>query len=283
VLGHWFGDQRRFGDMVGGLSNTLQLGIHTDRGAYWQARYRTLMFKYSVGFETEPAYPYKHLHELSLDYTNWYRAHQWTGALTLGQDAFGKRFGRLGLSIDLASRQGAGERPDADDAPAAARKDVEYFVDAGTHRSQVYQILTDQLPSSWTPVHTGYHLGVGARRLVGSHNSVGVRLELDRVNSHSLLSLRAVDYEYRLSSRFAAGAFFGVGRYEYGAPAHGWYYGLGFRVRDVLPNWDIGMDWRAYDKLSRNRVVPGDPSFNGTLPRMHFDVDGRSLYISRRF
>ena len=55
------------------------------------------------------------------------------------------------------------------------------------------------------------------------------------------------------------------------------------RIRDVLPKWDIGLDWRRYDKLSRNRVLPGDPPDNGELPRMHFDVRGQTLYFSRRF
>jgi hypothetical protein len=126
-------------------------------------------------------------------------------------------------------------------------------------------------------------LGVGARRAVGKRSSLSARLELDRVDSHSLLSIRAVDYQVRVLRNLAANVFFGVGRYDYGAPAFGWYGGVGLQYTDVLPKWDVGIDWRRYDKLSRNRVLPGDPPLTAERPRMHFDIVGQSLYVSRRF
>ena len=118
---------------------------------------------------------------------------------------------------------------------------------------------------------------------MSNRNSLGVRLELDRVDSRSLLSLRAVDYQFRWLRRFSTSAFLGVGRYDDGAPAFGWYGGVGVKINDVRPKWDVGFDWRRYDKISRNRVLPTDYPPTRDLPRIHYDVKGYSFYLSRRF
>ena len=285
VLGHWFGDQRKSGDQVRGLSNVLQLGIRTDAGGYWQTTWRTLLFKDSVGFgfHGPGAVAYSHLQELSLNYSTWWREHPVAGNVTLGRDAFGRKYGRVGLSVDLATGRGFADRPDAEERAGFQEKQVEYFVDVGANRGKVYQIVSARFQPAWTTNRSDYHLAVGARREVGRRSSVGVRLELDRVDTRSLLSLRAVDYQFRLTRHIVPGAFFGVGRYDYGAPAYGWYGGVGVRFKDVLPKWDIGLDFRRYDKLTRNRVLATDPPDTGELPRMHFDVKGQSLYFSRRF
>ena len=259
VLGHWFGDQRYVGDQVGGLSNVLQVGMHTDRGDYWQASYRTLYFSQSYGSRAPAPGPYSHLHELSLSYSTWWRDHQLVGDLNVGRDALGKKYGRVGVSIDLATGRGFAERPSTDQTPADTDKQVEYFVEVGASRSQVYPILSPRTAPVWTAAQANPHVAIGARRELGGRSSVGVRLEMDRVDSHTLLSLRAVDYQFRLTRHIVPGVFFGVGRYDYnGAPAYGWYGGLGIRFRDLLPKWDVGLDWRSYDKLSRNRVLRWD-------------------------
>ncbi len=283
VLGHWFGDQRKFNDRVGGRSNVLQLGLRTDGGDYWQTTYRTMGFVSSVGYQSVPEVPYEHLQELSVRYSTSWKAHDVAAELTLGRDAFGEKIGRFGVSIDLAKGQSGFRDATAYRQPGVAGDQTEFFVDLGINRSRVFKIISAEIPNQWTDMRSDYHLGLGARRAVGNRSSLGVRLELDRVDSHSLLSLRALDYQFRLTRSLAANAFFGVGRYDYGAPAFGWYGGLGVQYMDVLPKWDVGVDWRRYDKLSRNRVLTSDPPNNYERPRMHFDINGQSLYISRRF
>jgi hypothetical protein len=283
VLGHWFGDQKAFGDQVGGHSHVLQLGMRLNERGYWQATYRTMEFVESQGYQTQPTVPYKQLHELSLLYSTTWRSHGLAGEVRLGRDAFGDKLGRLSVSVDLARSSNVSTGASTNDPPEVSDDLVDFFVDVGANRSQAYQMVSNLIPDRWTDVQTDYHFGIGARRAFGDRSRLGLRLELDRVDSHNLLSLRAVDYQFRLTRHIAASAFFGVGRYDYRAPAFGWYGGFGIQFTDVRPKWDIGIDWRGYDKLSRNRVAAGDPPLNIERPRMHFDIKGQSLYITRRF
>lgn len=283
VLGHWFGDQRQFGDAVGGRSHEVQFGVRTDAGTYWQGIYRTMAFVSSVGFQTVPEVPYKHLHEIGLRYSTAWAGRNVTAEFSAGQDAFEERFARLSASIDLI-RTAQWRNQIVSQGSEASANGYDVFVDFGVNRSRVFEELTWFYPYAWTPGRTGVHLGFGARRAVSKRNDLGMRVELDRVNGRNLLSLRAVDYRLRLFPQLAAAAFFGVGRYDYGAPAFGWYGGLGVQVIDIWPKWDVGLDWRRHDKLSRNRVLPDDPRINVyERPRMHFDTEGHALYLSRRF
>ncbi len=283
VLGHWFGDQRRFGDRVGGSSHELRLGVRDNRGAYWQGTYRTLDFTTSGGgYQTVPEVPYRRLQEQELRYYTARRAPEVAAGISLGRDAFGDKFARLSASIDLAPGTSAVLSADMTHE-SAADDGVDVFVDAGVNRSSVEQIFSLHGPHEVRPDSTAYHFGVGARRQIGKRSYLGVRLEVDDVDDHSLISVRALDYRYRVFSSLAAGVFIGVGRYDWGAPAYGWYGGLGLQWMDVLPKWDVGFDWRYYDKLSRNRVLPDDPPYDAERPRLHFDIEGQSLYISRRF
>lgn len=281
VLGHWFGDQRQFGDMVGGWSALLQAGYRTDNGDYWRARYRTLDFVTSVGYQSQPEFPYRHLHELGLEYASQWRGIPIGAELSVGRDALGESFGRLTARFDLAMERAA-RFPQGSAAPVVDER-LELFVDLGVTRNRVFEILSASTPDAWTPRSTGYHVAMGARRGVSKRGELGMGLELDQVDSRLMLSVRALDYRYRLTSHLAANAFFGVGRYEWEAPAYGWYMGAGVQWRNILPQWDLGLDGRYYDKLSRNRIEPGDPVAVIDRPRLHFDVEGVTLYLSRHF
>lgn len=158
------------------------------------------------------------------------------------------------------------------------------FADVGVQYSDTREIVF--LPdhrSNITDYEASYHLGVGLRRPVSSRNDLGVRLELDRVADRTLVSLRALDYRFRLNRKLALGAFFGVGRYDLTLAAHGYYMGAGVQYRDLLPGWDLGLDYRYYDKLDRDKGLPSDPESNPGLPRRYVDIHGFSLYLSRKW
>jgi Capsule assembly protein Wzi len=283
VIGHWFGDQRQFGDRVGGGSQELRLGVRSNNGGYWQGTYRTLGFVSSVGYQTLPAVPYRRHHELALRYSNAWHGHDVSGGISIGRDVFGDKFGRLNASVDLAGGTKTADWSGEDVEHAPADGQVDFFVDAGVNHSRLRPIISLQGPADWLPATNDYHVGVGVRRPVSRRSAIGVRLELDGVEGGNLISLRAVDYRYKITSSMAVSAFVGVGRYDDGAPAFGWYGGLGLQYINVLPKWDMGLDWRYYDKMSRNRVLPNDPPYDPERPRLHFDVEGQSLYVSRRF
>lgn len=282
VIGHWFGDQRVFGDGKGGRSHSMQVGWQVDSGDYWRATYRTMALQQSNGFEILPSVPYRHLQELGLQYTTAWHGHTVGAELSAGRDLFGDTFARVAATFDLArsTGQSIGTSLRAiDDSDA----DSDVFVDVGVNSSHVYQLLSWMYPNRWTPIRTDYHVGVGARRPVSEHSDLGVRLEFDGIDEKLLISVRALDYRYRFNRKLAASTFFGVGRYQFGAPAFGYYFGAGLQWLNMVPDWDFGVDWRNYDKLSRNRVLPDDPPNTIERPRIHFDVKGYAAYVSRRF
>jgi hypothetical protein len=92
-----------------------------------------------------------------------------------------------------------------------------------------------------------------------------------------------LDYRYRFTKHIAANAFVGVGRYEFELPAHGYYMGAGIQYMDVMPGWDMSLDYRRYDKLGRDKVLASDPPVISNTPRLYFDIGGVALYASRRF
>ncbi len=282
VLGHWFGDQRQFADQVGGWSTLLAAGYRTDRGDTWRASYRTLGFVESRRFQREPEFPYAQLHEFSLSYGTGWKGFPVGAKLTVGRDALGESFGRLTGTVDLGL--GSSLRlPYRADGQWAVPGDLELHIDVGATSSRVYQIISAPAPDSWTDRRTGHHVALGVRRAVSQRGDLGVQLELDDIDEHDMLSFRLLDYRYRFTPHFAANAFFGVGRYHRDAPAHGWYVGTGLQWRNVIPQWDAGLDARYYDKLSRNRVADTDPDPVIDRPRIHFDVEAVTVYLSRRF
>jgi hypothetical protein len=198
--------------------------------------------------------------------------------LSGGQDVFGDSFTRIAASVDLAhDRTRSGDLSSGNDADDS----VDIFVDAGANYNKVHQILG--VGNTNTVTGSDMHLGVGARRSVSARNDIGVRMELDTMDGHQLLSFRAVDYRFRFARHLAAGGFFGAGRYDFGLPAYGYYWGLGLQYMDFISKWDIGFDFRHHEKLGRDIALPTDPPSQPDRTRLFFDVSSMALYVSRRW
>jgi hypothetical protein len=159
--------------------------------------------------------------------------------------------------------------------PASA----DVFIDIGVHSTRVEADIAT-LPEIIETTESGWHLGVGVRRGLEKGN-LGVRLELDDVDSDLLLTLRALDYRRSMSERFAIGGFLGAARLDLDTPAYGYYFGGTFQVKDLIPRWDLALDLRIGDKLARDNVLPTDPQ--GDRPDNFYDLTGLSLYLSHRF
>jgi hypothetical protein len=127
---------------------------------------------------------------------------------------------------------------------------------------------------------SGAHVGIGARREL-AHGAVGVRLELDNVGSDLLLAVRALDYRRHLSERLALSGFIGAARFDLATPAYGFYGGGGVQLRNVLRNWDVGVDVRIAKRVARDNLLPNDPQ--GPSPDNFHDISGLSVYFSRAF
>lgn len=161
-------------------------------------------------------------------------------------------------------------------APAGA----ELFVDVGASVNRIDSRFADRA-GLVRRTESGLHLGFGARRSVGERSDLSVRVELDTVDSDLLLAIRALDYRFHLSDRFALCAFLGAARLDLATPAYGYYLGAGGQWKDIAPGWDLGLDLRLGDKVARDNLLPGDPQ--GGMPDNFHDIYGVSLSLSYRF
>jgi hypothetical protein len=273
-IGHWFGDQRRSGDAAGGQSNMLRVGWEPSFGGLLETQYRVIV---NQSYSTVP---YRHGYSGSLTYSYPWRGYAVGAEVEAGQDVFGGHFGRLAGFM----RYGDALRSSysADGASTSRRADgAELFVDAGMNANRVSVDISNVLPRYTTRVSFGPHLGLGARREVSQHQDLGVRVEADDVRGHALVAVRALDYRYRFRGPLAWNAFLGAARYALATPAYGWYLGTGVQWRDMLPGWDLGLDYRYGVKIARQHDLPSDPQ--GNRPDSFYDINSLSLYISRKF
>jgi Capsule assembly protein Wzi len=280
VVGHWFGDNREFGNAIGGRSEMLAVGWQRRADQYLRATYRTMALDPRwVREGTVP--PYKRLHSLGVNLATDWRGYPLELELSGGQDIFGESFARLAASIDFSGQAvSSSAMYDDDDHSSGA----ELFIDAGMNQSTVTKILAVGGPNPPDVRGEGAHVAFGARRSASERGDIGVRLELDQIDGDLMLSLRALDYRYRLLPWLGVSGFAGFARYDYGLATNGYYWGGGLQLRDVLPKWDVGVDFRHYEKLNRDKSLPTDPVPSPQQhPRLYIDIDGISLYVTRRW
>ncbi|HEV2270411.1 MAG TPA: capsule assembly Wzi family protein [Steroidobacteraceae bacterium] len=289
-LGHWFGDQRvlatpnSLADQVGGQSNMLRIGWDPSFGGLLTLQLRALANENGTLFGT---YSYKNEYLGSLSYSYPWKGYTVGAQVDAGRDVFGDRYTRVegylrdgdallhGSDDDSETAAFAGERPDGD----------ELYVSAGAdyYRTQINLHLT-----AYPPYYTKYtadpYFALGARRRVSAHQDLGVAVEADDISGRNLVSVRMLDYRYRTGWPLAFNAFVGASRYALATPAYGLYAGGGLQWRDVLPGWDIGLDYRTVLYAQRERDLPTDPEPLGTAkPDSLTNISSWTLYVSRKF
>ena len=104
---------------------------------------------------------------------------------------------------------------------------------------------------------------------------------MDDVHGVALLSARIIDYRWRFDNPAALNLFLGAARYPAVSPAYGFYYGIGLQWRNVLPRWDVGVDFRYATKVDRVRL-PSEPP-GGYPHNTYRDITLGTLYVSRKF
>ena len=280
VLGHWGGDQRVFNDGVGARSMMFRVGWVPQFGGYLEERVRYLVN------QEYGAFPYRHYMEATARYSRPWNQLTVGGEVDVGRDVFGKTFSRLSGFVRYGGDQKTREYDSSDDDAGTDSADVpggELFVDVGANANQVRVDLNQVLPVTTSPTGYGYHFGLGARRAVSEHNDLGVRLEDDQVQGRNLLGFRFVDYRHRFGEHFAMGAFTGVARYDLATPAYSLYAGIGTQWRNVLPKWDLGVDFRYAQNVARNHVLATDPNNPAGRPDTFDKIQSVISYITRRF
>lgn len=289
-IGNWFGDQRvlatanSFADAVGGQSNMLRLGWEPSFGGLMQLTLRALADENGTLFDT---YSYKNEYLESLSYSYPWKGYDVGAEVDAGRDVFGDHYLRFegylrdgdallrGSDDDSETAAFTGDRPNGD----------ELYVSAG---ADYYRTLINLHLAAYPPYYTkwtaGPYIAVGARRKVSTHQDLGVALEGDDISGRTLLSVRMLDYRYRFNGPLAVNAFVGASRYALATPAYGVYTGAGLQWRNVLPGWDIGLDYRTVLYAQRERDLPTDPEPLGTVkPDSLTSIYSWTLYLSRKF
>ena len=155
---------------------------------------------------------------------------------------------------------------------------AEILVDFGVSSTRVEADIANAA-SIVSTTSSGYHVGAGVRRTL-KRGSVGVRLDLEDVDSNLLIAVRALDYKHAFSERLSIGGFLGAARLDLATPAYGYWLG-GALEYDFSKRWAVSVDLRIGDKLARDNLLPTDPQ--GGRPDNFYDLRGIGIYLSRRF
>jgi hypothetical protein len=278
IIGNWFGDQREFGDAVGGRSSMLRVGWEPRFGGLLEAQFRTL-----VNDSYYSALAYHHLNIGSLSYAYPWKEYAIGAQFDAGQDVFGGKFTRLEAFLRYGQALRSANSESADSAFNGQRADgSEIFIAAGATANKVEAEIISTQPRVTTGPEYGAHVGIGARRQVSEHQDLGVAIEGDDIQGLSLLSVRAIDYRYRFTGPLAMNLFLGATRYALATPGLGLYLGGGLQWRNILPNWDLGLDYRAGVEVSRQRLLPSDPQ-GGYRPDAFYNISMLTLYLAWKF
>jgi hypothetical protein len=291
VLGNWGADQRMFGDGVGARSQMLRVGWTPPFGGYLEERIRTVANQSYFGgdlrtYNGTPAFPYHHYYDASITYSRPWDDVTVGGEILAGRDVFGKSFARLSGFVRYGGEKRTRDdvADDDDDDNGTHQSDsrgAEIFADVGANANKVRTDLQKGIPITTSNLNFGPHFGLGARRAVTDYGDLGVRLEVDQVDDHLLIGLRALDWRYRFDGPFALSAFGGVARYNVQTPATSLYAGLGGQWRNLLPGWDLNLDFRYGQNLARDHVLASDPQ--GLRPETFYKIESVTFYISRHF
>jgi hypothetical protein len=277
VISNWFGDERVFGDGVGGRSAMARLNWDAWFGGQVQLRYRTLEN------QVYGASPYQRYHETTVGYSRPWKGLIVGGEFASGQDVFGGSFSRLAgfVRYDNPNAHLGGTLDSEGGAAGDGDTSGQLFVDAGVNALRIRTDLTELTAKITGPSKTGAHLALGARRSVSDHSDLGARLDFDDLGGKSLAGVRLIDYRYRFQGPLALGAFLGAARYALATPAYGFYYGVGVQWRDILPHVDAGVEARYYDSVARDHLLPGDPHTN--RPDSFYDISGGVASLTYHF
>jgi len=273
-IGHWFGDQRQFGDAPGGQSNMLRLGFEPHFGGRFELTLRSLV---NDPYYSSVAYEHEYMGTLMFSYP--LKDYVIGSQVDYGRDVFGAHYTRVSAFLRYGDALHSGEGEADESAPAARPEGTELHVDVAAVASSVLTRETPDSPRVSTGVGFGPGLTLGARRAVSEHQDLGAALEAADVHGTSLLSARIVDYRYRFDNPLALNVFLGAARYAELTPAYGFYYGAGLQWRNILPHWDVGIDVRYAAKV--DRVNPPPPPQG--QPYGYHDITYGTLYVSRKF
>jgi len=276
VIGNWGGDERQFGDGVGAQTEMLRIGWQPPLGGLLQLQLRT------IENQSYSAVSYQRGYDATLRYSHPWKQFSVGGEAFAGRDVFGQRFDWFGAFLRYTEQPSSAEATSGgNDSADSADSSAQIFIDAGMNAYRLSIDEYDTAPTITNSVAYAPHLGIGVRRAASEHSDLGARLEIDDIDHHRLIGVRAVDYRYRYSNPFALTAFFGAARYDLATPAYGIYFGMGGQWRDIAKGWDLCLDLRYAASIARDHLLPSDPQT--VRPDSFYDIASATLYAARHF
>lgn len=154
-------------------------------------------------------------------------------------------------------------------------------VDAGIVYSDVSVSEPSPIDGDFENGSAGYHLGFGAYRNKDDSRWIyGVKLEMQDVLGRNLLSVRAIDLGYKISTNVVLNGFLGAARYDLATPAYGYRAGLGGHYR-FSDRWAVAAEASYGDSLARDKLLPEEDP--GISPDLFFDIVQLSVYLKIKF
>ena len=280
VIGHFGADRRVFGDTIGAQTQFVRLAWEPGFGGLFDFTARSVRNEmYSVVAKNAG---YERSYEFGTSYSRAFRGYSLGGEFLVGKDIFGDSFSRIGGYMRFTDEWSGGARR-REQSQRRRQRGADVFFDAGANYSKVEIRLDGNQNRIRTPMEFSPHFAIGARRQVSDRSDLGVRLELDQVNDEMLLSARLLDYRYRFLNPLAVSLFFGAARYDLATPAYGYVIGGGVQWRNLLPNVDVSVDLRYFDKIARDKLLGDQDAPTMERPDSFFDISGATFGLSYRF
>jgi hypothetical protein len=120
------------------------------------------------------------------------------------------------------------------------------------------------------------------RRPAGPRADIGVAIEAERVDSRTLIGVRALDYRRSIAVGVRAGGFVGTARYDLATPAYGIYLGVGVERESRDKRWAVRLESKYAIKVARDRVLPAEVG-RFTREDAFYDIASTTLSIGRRY
>lgn len=163
--------------------------------------------------------------------------------------------------------------------------DFQIRLDTGIHtyKARWFENLSDSTPD-FSSAQSDLYLGIAVHKPISLNTSFGSRIDIQEVNQHLLISVRAIDYQYAISEQFITNIFLGAARYQYRTPAYGYSTGLGLLYKPrSWGAWGLQLEARYFDTLARDKLTEDDPQDKTWGPDSFLDVQSVSFGVNYYF
>ncbi|PQJ52404.1 hypothetical protein BTO11_01215 [Psychrosphaera saromensis] len=151
------------------------------------------------------------------------------------------------------------------------------------YASRFFENLKQDLPG-YDSFNLDPYIGIAAYKYVSPNNKLGSRIDIQEINQHTLISVRAIDYQFAISESFMTNVYLGAARYQFRTPAYGYALGFGLLYHPQnWGNWGVQLEGRYFDALARDKLTDADPQGGDFGPDSFHDIQSLSIGLNYYF